>query len=338
MADAAAAPAADEPSDEAAHSAAGLRSTSQWIAGAFAGIPSLAVIGALVRAPGERGFDDGYLIAGVALAALGALIGILAFARVRKPVGLADYRMSPGVVARLPEARFQSYDALRQRLEQQRDLVGAKQVSASDASGLAKAAEARAAQAEAAAKLADELLGKEDPPDPDKKQEAKLARRVAREARAEAGVAAAGAAVHEKDLELSEMVMESLDGLRRGAYGLQASDVVAERYDTANRWAVVAVALVAAGVIFLALAPKPKEEEAKAVAPSLVRLTLSEAGQAALGCKATEVDALKVGGDAKAPTVVVLPGSDCPAQTVEFVTEDPTKLGKVVKARAFPTE
>lgn|GEM_PF-6115335 len=329
-------PAAGEPVDEAAYSAAGLRSTSQWIAGAFAGIPSLAVIGALVRAPGDAGFDEGYLIAGVVLAALGALIGVLAFARVREPLGLGDEQIDDRVLERLPETRYGSYANLRARLERQRDALGAKRVPASDTAGLAKAAEARAVQAEAVAKLAEELLGDADLPDPQKAAEAETARREAREARAAAGVAAAEAAIHEQGLKLDERLFESLQGQRRGAYGLQASETVRTRYLEANRWAVLAVGLVAAGVIFLALAPEPKQEPA--TAPTLLRLNLNPDGQAALGCKAGTVDALKVGGDEKSPKVVVLPGTDCPAQTVTFATEEPTPLGKLLEVRTVPAE
>jgi hypothetical protein len=336
-ADAGAAPAVADPVDELASSAAGLRATSQWIAAAFAGIPSLAVVGALVRAPGDAGFDDAYLVAGVLLAALGALIGILAFARVREPLGLHDGQIDDDVLKRLPESRYGSYDKLSERLELQRDLLGDKRVPASDAAGEAKAAEAIAVQAEAAAKLADELVRKDDGPESDRALEAKAARQVAREARAAAGLAAATAAVHEQGLELDERLFESLVAQRRSAYAVQASETVRKRYEQANAWAGAAVLLVALGVIFLALAPKPKAE-AKSAQPTLVRLGLSEAGQQALGCEAEAVDALKLGGDDKSLDVIVLPGGGCQAQTVKFVTEDPAPLGEELDVKTVPAK
>lgn len=335
--DAAAAPAVADPVDDLASSAAGLRATSQWIAAAFAGIPSLTVIGALVRAPGDSGFDDAYLVTGVLLAAAGALIGILAFARVREPVGLHDGQIDDDVLELLPESRYGSYDKLSERLELQRDLLGEKRVAASDAAGEAKAAEAIAAQAEAAAKLADERVRKEDTDTSERALEAKAANRVAREARAAAGLAAATSAVHEQGLELDEQLFESLVAQRRSAYAVQASETVRRRYEQANVWAGLAVVLVAVGVICLALAPKPKAE-AKVEKPTLVRLGLSDAGRAALGCEAEAVDALKLGGDDKTLDVVVLPGDGCQAQTVKFVTEDPKPLGEELKAKTVPAD
>ena len=298
------------------------------MAAAFAGIPSLTVIGALVRAPGDLGFNEDLLIAGVALAALGALVGILAFAQVLAPARLVDTSISDGVMNNLPEARFASYAALREGLEETRDDVGAKRVLASDESGRATAAEALAVQAEAAAKLANELVGDEKPPPADKVAEAARAQANARTLRADAGVAAATAALSAKDLELTEQILDSLETLRRGAYGLQAGETVQQRFTNANYWSVLAVAAVAAGVICLALAPNSKDPE-PAPASSLVTLTLTADGQEALGCHATTVDALEVGGEDDAPTVIVLPGGGCPVRAIKFTTADPTPLGTV---------
>lgn len=315
-----------EPADESHALAGGLRSTARWTAAAFAGIPSLAVIGALIRAPGDAGFDDELLIAGVALAAAGALVGILAFAQVLKPTGTSDADFAPGdeVMALLPEARFDSFAALRQRLEETRDDVGAKRVVASDAAAYAAAAKARAVQAEAASAALDALLG--DEPPSDKQEEARVARATARELRTEAGATVASSAVARNELALAEQQLASYEALRRAAYGVQTGRTVHGHYRTANAFTVLAVGLVAAGVICLALAPKPKSET---VTAQLVTLSLEPAGQKALGCEEKSVAALRVGGDDEKPTVIVLPGGPCPIRTVEFLTKEPEPLGKV---------
>lgn len=317
-----------EPSDEIQAVAAGLRSTARWIAAAFAGIPSLAIVGALIRAPGDAGFDAAFLIPGVVLAAVGALIGILAFADVLKPTGTSDDDASPNadVMKFLPESRFQTFPALRQALEEVRDDVGGKRVTASDADGYAKAAEAEAAQAEAASVALDGLLKDLATPPADKVEEAKQARAVARDLRAAAGAAAAASAIQRNEFELAEQRLVSLEALRRGAYGVQIGQTVAKRYKTANELSALAVLLVAGGVVCLALAPKSKVET---TVPELVSLSLQPAGQRALGCKASTVDALRVGGADDAPNVIVLPGGGCQVKTVKFLTKKPAPFGSV---------
>lgn len=325
---------ADEPSsateqaDDAAQAAAGLRATARWIASAFAGIPSLAVVGALIRAPGDAGFDKSELIAGVLLAAAGAVIGILAYARVLAPIGLVDAKIEADVMNELPEARFDTYAELRQELETARDIVGNLRVEASDRAGRAELAEAQAVEAEATVKLLEEVRADEKPPDPAKLEEAVLARRNARDLRVAAGTAKGTAAIAAKELSLREQILDSLEDLRRGAYGLQAGRTIRDLYCDANIFSVFAVGLVAAGVILLALAPKPKAVEAPP-APKLVSLTLTPAGQAALGCQAKMLYALRVGGDEKTPTVITLPGSKCPVRTVKFLTTGPKPLGSL---------
>lgn len=332
-------PSAADVADEAAHSAEGLRSTARWIAGAFAGIPSLAVIGALVRAPGDAGFEDGYLVAGVLLAGFGAYIGIQAFARVLAPVGLADDAISDSVMHDLPETRFDTYAELRAEIESTRDELGRRRVLASDASGRAAEAKAAADEAEAVAKTLAEMKGENGEPDDDTVE----ARRRARKLSAAAGVAAGESAIRAAELELSTQILDSYETQRRRAYGLQAGETVGKRFSDANKLAFVAVAFVAVGIIFLALAPKPKEasadEAAAASSPSsLVTLTLSAEGKTALGCEAAEVEALRVGGDDAKPTVIVLPGGPCPVRTVEFTTADPKPLGTVKAAEPVKAE
>jgi hypothetical protein len=326
-----------EPSDEAHAVASGLRSTARWTAAAFAGIPSLAVVGALIRAPGDAGFDEALLIPGVLLVAAGALLGILSFADVLKPTGTSDADVVPNteVMGLLPEARFQTYAALRQALEETRDDVGRKRVLASDDAGYAEAAEAEAVQAEAAAQALDELLKDKPSPPADLVEEAKQARAGARDLRAAAGMAAASSAIRSEELKLAEQRLASLDGLRRGAYGIETGRTVRERYNAASVYSIFAVGLVAAGVTCLALAPKPKSET---TTPELVSLVLEPAGQRALGCDEATVDALRVGGDDETPTIIVLPGSTCPVKTVKFLTKDPDPFGKVKKVEPVEAE
>ena len=327
------------PEDEAAYSAAGLRTTARWIAAAFAGIPALTVVGALVRAPGDAGFDDGYLIPGVLLAALGAVVGILAFARVLEPIGLTDADISDAVLKQLPAARAETYAELRLSLEQARDDVGYQQVIASDAAGRGAAADAEAVAAEATVAQLEALL--KDNPDPAKQAEATEARANARRLRAAAGAATAESKVAEEQLEVYEQSFEAFEGLRRLAYGLAGGEEVRQRYRLATKCSGLAVALVAVGVIFLAIAPKPEDddEEASAAAPVLVTLSdLSPEGQKLLGCDTEEVPALQVASDEKTATVIVLPGGTCPVRTVKYVTEDEKPSGKLTKVEITEAE
>ncbi|HVE91415.1 MAG TPA: hypothetical protein VNE62_03800 [Actinomycetota bacterium] len=323
-------PAGVEPSDDSRAVATGLRSTARWVAAAFAGIPSLAVVGSIVRAPGDSGFDERLLIAGVLLAALGALTGILTFASVLSPAPVTDPEITAGNLELLPEGRFTSFEALRQALEETRDAVGIKRDLASDLASYAAADEAKAVQAEAASKAMDELIKGLNPVPPDRVKEAAVARRYALTLRAAAGVSAAEAAIRKHDLVRTEQRLTSLEALRRGAYGIAIGAKINKRYERARRWCVVAVLLVSAGVACLALAPRPKSET---TAAQLVTLKLEDPGRRALGCDADNVQALRVGGDEQTPLVIVLPGGDCPVKAVEFLTKKPEPFGKVIEEK-----
>ena len=329
----AAEPASTEAADEAPQAATGIRATARWMAGAFAGIPSLAVIASLIHAPGDAGFDQAQLIWGVLLAAAGALIGILAFARVLAPLALVDKNIDAIVLQQLPEARFKSYEELRKEIEFARDRVGLQRVVASDWAGWAEAADAEAVEAEATVKLLEELLAGEKPPDPIKHQEAVEARRQAQSLRATAGTQKGNADIAGKDLALGEQILASLETLRRGAYGLQAGKILEQKFYEARAWSALAVLLVAGGVILLALAPKPKAEETTSTLPAeLVTLTLTPAGRAALGCHAKTVNALKISNDEKSPTVITLPEGSCPTREVKFLLSSAQPLGTLAKS------
>lgn len=280
-----------DPADDAVRSAAGLRETARWTAGAFAGIPSLAIIGALVRAPGDAGFQEAYLIAGVLLAAAGALVGILAFAAVFAPAGLVDASIDADVIANLPEARYASYAELRHVLELARDVVGEQRVLASDYAGWADAAKARA-------DACDQLLSTHGPdPDPVDSSDAFAARLEARQLRVEAGAARGRADMRARELALREEILTSLEHLRRAAYGLQAARTVGVAYTRAKRWLVLAIMLVATGVILLALAPKPS------AAPSTSSARVSLAGAAALLSAGEEHTTVLCDGPCRSPRV-----------------------------------
>ncbi len=240
-------------------------------------------------------------------------------------------------MTRLPSSRYGTYPELRQRLERVRNEVGGERVVASDEAGWAAAADARATAAEATVTHLEKLIKDEaPPPDPAKQAEAKAARAEAKQLRQKVGEAAARSAIAAKALELDEQILRSLDALRLQAYGLQAGATVGKRYAETRKWVVVSAALIAVGVILLALAPKPKAEEepsAAPPAPELVTLVPSVAGQKVLRCNEKKVPALKVGGDKKTPIVIVLPGGTCPVQTIRFVTAEPTPLGKATPVK-----
>jgi hypothetical protein len=308
------------------HAAAGLRTTARWVAGAFAGIPSLAIVGSLVRAPGDAGFDAWLLGFGIFLAAIGAYTGIQAFARVLAPLGLADDTISDAVMEDLPETRFATYAELREELERGRDGVGAASANAADAEGWAAAAKAEADAAEAVAKTLAEMK-EGDQPDED----TVAARRFAREKSREAGRRAAGAAIRKNELSLSTEILGAYETQRRRAYLLQAGETVGKRFADSNKWAFVAVVLVSIGIFLLALAPNEKRPEAEP--PTLVTLDLTAEGVEALGCEASEIPALRVGGASGEPTMIVLPGGPCPARTVKFREAKPKPLGRATEVK-----
>src|SRR5262245_61236324 len=88
---------------DALHAAEGTRTASRWLALALGAIPSLAVLGAILRGPGDAGSNAWLLGVGVILAATGALVGVLGFARVVAPVGLEESKVREKVpLSRLP--------------------------------------------------------------------------------------------------------------------------------------------------------------------------------------------------------------------------------------------
>jgi hypothetical protein len=270
---------------------------------------------------------------GIALAAVGAVIGIYGFAKVQAPAVLTDAAIPDTIVDRLPEAHFSGFAALRTALEQARTAVGSRRYQASDASGYAAAATARADAADTGVKSL-EASAAAFPADTALAGELAAARQRARSLRTAAAEKAAANELTTRELALATENLTLLEALRRAAYGVAAGDVVSAQFKKAKQSGVLAVALVAAGVVLLAQAPKPKAEAAPA--PSLVALELYSAGKTALKCDAGSVQAIRVGGTDDKPTVITLPTADCPTSvTVDFTTDKPKPLGAVSKVKAI---
>ena len=319
--------------DEAVAAAEGTRTAARWIASSLGAIPSLAVLAAIVRAPGDSGFDPTKLAVGVALAAVGALIGVLGFAWVIAPVPLEDKDVADVDLTLIPGQPFTTFGALNQELAQLRRGAAEMESRATASLVAAKRAEALAQSKEATAKAA-EAEAQAASADAELQARARAARASADEAAAEAAAAAATAAADSTELTQWQTQVARRDSIRQDAYRLKAASKVGTRYLVARWGAVLSVALVAAGVVLLGLAPNPT---APALAPPLrlVTLTLSKAGQQALGCRARSLQALQTGGSASAPTVITLPAPGCPSRAVVFSTTTTTSLGTYSVARSL---
>jgi protein involved in polysaccharide export with SLBB domain len=324
MADATTADAGAGVVDEARSAAAGTRSAAKWLASALGALPGIAVLGAIVRAPGDQGFDSSDLALGIAFAAAGGLVAVIAFARVAAPVRLEDKDLKGFDLTRVPGQPYSSFRRLRSSLDDFRAVaaadereVRAKTRAASEAKAAAAAAESAAVEAEAKSKAA--------PDDQALKAAATEARLHAEQADLAAEVTAATAAAAAETHKTWVEQFQRRDRIRAEAYRLKAADEVNDRFTLAQAAAVVAVALIAFGVYHLGLAPKPKAPEA--TAPTLVTLTPNAAGHDALGCSAPTVSALKVGGTDDAPTVITLPENGCASKTLTFTVTKDASLG-----------
>jgi len=345
MADDAAAAPAEEVADEARSSAEGTRKAAAWLATALGGIPTIGVLTAVVRAPGDLGFDESQLALGIALAAAGGLIGVLAFAYVRVPLALEDSDLHGLNLTRIPGHEYETWegdDGLKKALEQLRAAAAEEEHDLTRAAGHSAEAKALAANAEKDAITA-EAEAKAKPDDKGLKQEADQKRAEASGKKQEAAAAAARAEEAAATAKTWSDQFAARERIRADAYRLTAADKVRERFGRAIFASVVAVGLIAWGVINLGKAPIPKQDAATAAAatPVLITLTLNPDGQATLGCEAVDsVQALKVGGTEESPSVITLPQSDCPSKTLTFPTSDPKPLGTAeeVEALELPVE
>jgi hypothetical protein len=311
--------------DQAVTAADGTRVVARWIASSLGAIPSLAVLASIVRAPGDSGFDTGQLALGVSLAATGALLGVLAFAWVALPVPLEDKDLKNLDLRRIPGQPYTRFDQFSESLERLRAAAAQQQYDAASALDESNQVQAAAQALDATANTAQEKAAAA-PGDTTLAAAAAAARADAAQADAQAKVKMAAATAAGDSAARWQAQITRRDSIRMDAYQLKASDVVRERFKAACLSAVVAVGLIAAGIVMLGIAPNTQPAP---VPVSLVTLKLNKAGQHALGCSRLSIQALRTGGSPSAPTVITLPVPGCPSRTLVFTTTTQTSLGKV---------
>jgi hypothetical protein len=332
----------DVATDEYRNSANGLRATARSIASAFAAIPALAIVAALIKGPGSAGWQPGLLIPGIILAAAGATLGIYKLADVQRPGELTDATVTNEEMQRLPEAHgFVSFSELRAALENARASAARARMNAVDAQGYA---DADAAQVKAAQDTLTALVASAQTATSDERLNRAVAdarQQVISTETAAAG-SAAEAALAQRAAESARIPFAGFEALRRAAYGLALSDIIKQRFNQALWFVAIAVVLVAAGVTLVALAPKEKKSQTKIVPPTLWTLTLNSVGIKKLACRTSGtrhapivVSALKVGGSATRPHVITLPSRQCPRATeLDFVSGP--ALGTAAPAKKAP--
>lgn len=321
--------------DDARFAAEGTRTAARWVTTAFAAIPALAIVTALVKGPGEAGFDNKLLGWGLALGAVGALIGILAFARVFAPVHLNDTKdfggFSPAKEIPGAPTELTTYHKLLQAIDRARDDVSAQEAAFGQAKAVSDTAEAVAKTAEDQA-LSLEKQADAVPDVKDARERAVKARGDATTARVSANAALGDANFAEADKSDAGRQLRRYFDLRKQAFGLKASDSVRERFLEARILSVAAVGLIATSVGLLAAAPKQKPEETT-VTPSLVSVVLTPEGMERLGCRESPIRALRVGGDNTAPSLITLAQGRCPAKSVSFPTIGDEPWGSVTPVK-----
>lgn len=315
--------------DEARSAADGTRQTARWIASAFAGIPTIGVLAALVRAPGDKGFDPLPLFAGIALSAAGAVLGIFAFGRVLAPVPLAEKDLKDALdLTGIPGHPFKTYGPLAKELKTLRTVLGPKLVESADAVAEADRAKAIAAEMEAQAAAA-EKAASEASASPATKRRAFALRDAANAKKLTAAELTAVASFRDASAVTIRHQIEAREQIRGEAMRLLAADAVTESFRKTRDAVMTAAALVVLGVFFLAIAPRTEAQQAAA---TLVTLSLNPTGQDVLGCEVDTLQAIRIGGDDETPEVITLPTDDCPSQVVKFHTSDPARLGSWAKA------
>jgi hypothetical protein len=236
---------------------------------------------------------------------------------------------------RIPSGHpFTAFTDLTDSIDVFRRLEASKEVSLAELGSTAKETDGSATKAEDDAK-AKEADAAAKPEDPGLKKSAADARRTAGSLRAQATASADAEAAAAATQGVWSEQLKRREDLRGEAYKLKASDEVRARFMRANLLAIAASALVAVGVIFLALAPKPKAEEP--VSPTLVALTLNDAGKKALDCTDDSLQGIRVGGTDSAPSVITFPTNDCPSKLVTFQSTPPESLGTVATVEAVPS-
>lgn len=320
---------AEKVVDDARSEADGTRETARWIASAFAGIPALGILAALVRAPGDKGFDWLPLLIGILLSGAGAVVGILAFARVFAPVPLNENDLKDDLdLTGIPGHPFTTYGPLADELASLRSVLGPKLVETEDAQADADRAKAIAAEFEAQAAVA-EKASADSPNDQELKNRAFAARDAANARKVAAAELTALASYREGSTTSLRKQIDAREAIRGDALRLLAADAVSSNFRQARTAVIAASVAVALGIFALAMAPKTT---ASPSAPTLVTLHLNDAGRDVLNCNAETVPALRIGGDDATPEVITLPIGECVSVTLKFPTVDPAKLGRVEKS------
>lgn len=242
--------------DEASAAADGTRKAARWIASAFGSIPGLAILSSVVRAPGTAGFDPIKLAVGVCLATIGAVIAVLGFARVIAPVPLEDRDLHDLDLRRIPGQPYASFEDLDRDMNDLRSAAVEEEYRAAQSLRASLRAKTEADQSEAAA-IEAERTAAADPDDTQLKQRAVDARQLAERMRHTASAKEAAAAADAAGRTSWEDQLMRRDEIRAKAYRLKAADEVGRRYRHAQVAAAIAAGLIAAGIVLLALAPKP---------------------------------------------------------------------------------
>jgi hypothetical protein len=207
--------------DDARSAAAGTRTTARWLASALGAIPSIAIIAAIVRAPGDLGFEPTKLAVGVALAAAGATVGLIAFAWVLAPVALEDDDLTGFKIRRVPGHPYDSFTQLSDSIDAVRRASATLEFEAADHEAAAKEAEAEQAAAQAVVAALEARSDESGVAAELRTAQAKLAEKRAAATRAAGDAEAAGGSV----TTFSDQLV-ARERIRSAAYSLKAGDVV----------------------------------------------------------------------------------------------------------------
>jgi hypothetical protein len=314
--------------DEATQSAAGTRKAALWIATALGGIPAIGILTALVRSPGESGFQPEYLWPGILLAAIGALVALLAFARVITPLGLEDSKLMGFDLTRVPGSPWNTFnDEFLSDIAKQRRAVALWNKQVDEAKEIANDAAKDATAAQKAAEDAKKEAAA-DPNNQTKQGDAAKAEARAAASKQDASECEENAQVLAETSVWADQ-LKAYERIRGDAYRLKAADEVKSRYSDALIATVFAVLAIALGIGLLALAPAPKAETSVSASPTLVDLNLNAKGRLALGCgdDFKDIQALRVGGTDEAPLLITFAYPECPSKYLIFDVDEVTSRG-----------
>ena len=326
--------ATQEVIDDARHAAQGLRSSALWVGTALAAIPSIALVGTLLKPPDGTSFTPWMLAVGVLLATGGALLGILALATVNKPVAIEDYQLDGFRMTRIVEAVDNDYDTLLERIRRTNQAVADAATRAVDlhlradlATAALTTATALAEKLQALAKGSNSSTAHDD---------ANAARDALSAASAAAGQAAGLAAAADRMRDHTEKQLAAALSIRKSVFSLVATDVVSRRYNDALGGVAVAAVAVAAGVALIVLSPAKKEEEKPATLSDLepITLTLTETGKKKVCDTDEPITALRLTADKEEPTVITFPTTGCASKKLTLRVKKPKADAELVEPPA----